>query len=301
MVEISSSHTSWATPVLRSQSHKEVPVPRLEAGDDNGCLNHAFNTVANVEQEKLEDMLEALLNPDTASKIKFRLDKGVPTGEKPQPPVEEGFALSNVRVVVDQSMAFAVLDLDYPVKMPIYLYGSKSEVHVDHVLKKAPNAQISADLVETDLAARLTGEELRNGVVVVPDDVFEACLQPLTEEAQAQPRGLGLSLKEGVDHKASVYHTCEEAKSGEGKPIATGTISVGKTVYADWDDVNMDPAAENDGVVSYHSGGSGSRQLPAAPSQARSAFASPSYIMKRGFGRLGSCDAAKVEPRLQRW
>ncbi|KAF6809813.1 hypothetical protein CMUS01_13598 [Colletotrichum musicola] len=198
-------------------------------------------TIANVEQEKLEDMLEALLKPDTASKIKFRLDKGIPAGEDAPPPVEKGFALSNVRVVVDQSMPFAALDLDYPAKMPFYLYGSKREVHVDHVLKKAPNAQISADLVKTDLAARLTDEELRNGVVVMLDDVFEASLQPLPikveknkpELEQKKPKldleALGLSLKEGVDHKA-----------------------VGKTVYADWDDVNMDPTAENDGIVPYH-------------------------------------------------
>lgn len=44
MVEISSSHTPWATPVLRGQSHKEVPVPRLDTCDDHGWLNHAFNT-----------------------------------------------------------------------------------------------------------------------------------------------------------------------------------------------------------------------------------------------------------------
>ncbi|KAF6824113.1 hypothetical protein CPLU01_11042 [Colletotrichum plurivorum] len=232
--------------------------------EERGKNPGEFYTIANVEQEKLEDLLDALLKPDTASKINFRLDKGIPAGENPAPPVEEGFPLSNVRVVVDQSMAFAALDLDYPVKMPFYLYGSKSEVHMDHVLKKAPNAQISADLVKTDLAARLTDEELRNGVVVVLDDVFEASLQPLPTEVETNKPHLeqkkpklnlkapGLFLKEGVDHKASVYRTYEEAKSGEGKSIATGTISVGKTVYADWDDVNMDPAAEHDDIVPYH-------------------------------------------------
>lgn len=136
-----------------------------------------FYTISNVEKEKLEDLLEGLLKPDTASKLKFRLDKGIPAGGNT--PVEQDFTLSNVRVVVDQSLAFAAQDEDYPTKMPFYLYGNKSEVHVDHVLKKAPNAQISADLVKTDLTAHLTDEQLGNGVVVVLDDVFEASLQPL--------------------------------------------------------------------------------------------------------------------------
>ncbi|KAM3468988.1 hypothetical protein MY5147_007421 [Beauveria neobassiana] len=222
--------------------------------EERGKNPGKFYTIANMEKKKLEDLIAGLLNPDTASKLKFRLDKGFPAGENAPPPVEKDFALSNVRVVVDESMSFAALDDDYPAKMPFYLYGSKSEVHVDHVLKKAPNAQISADLVQTDLSAHLTDEQLKNGVVVVMDDVFEASLQPLPTTVQDLEKkkqipnlnAPGLSLVKGVDHKASVYKTYEEAKRGEGEPIATGIISIGDTVYADWHVINMDPAAENE-------------------------------------------------------
>ncbi|KAM3426402.1 hypothetical protein MY4824_009988 [Beauveria thailandica] len=222
--------------------------------EERGKNPGQFYTITNMEKEKLEDLLAGLLKPDTASKLKFRLDKGILAAEKSAPPVEEGFALSNVRVVVDESMAFAALDDDYPAKMPFYLYGSKNEAHLDHVLKKAPNAQISADLVKTDLSAHLTDEQLKNGVVVVMDDVFEASLQPLPTTVQEPEKekhilslnAPGLSLVKGVDHKASVYKTYEEAKRGEGEAIATGIISIGDTVYADWQIVNMDPAAENE-------------------------------------------------------
>ncbi|ETS84850.1 hypothetical protein PFICI_02875 [Pestalotiopsis fici W106-1] len=222
--------------------------------EERGKNPGQFYTIANMEKEKLDDLLAGLLKPDTASKLKFRLDKGIPAVENPLAPVEEGFTLSNVRVVVDESMAFAALDADYPTKMPFYLYGSKREVHMDHVLKTAPNAQISADLVETDLTAHLTDEQLKNGLVVVLDDVFEASLQPLPTTVQQVDKkkhilnlnAPGFSLTKEFDHKASVYKTYEEAKSGGGKPIATGIISIGDTVYADWDDVNMDPAAENE-------------------------------------------------------
>ncbi|KAK8121519.1 Pyridoxal-dependent decarboxylase conserved domain [Apiospora kogelbergensis] len=208
-----------------------------------------FYTIANMEREILEDLLERLSNPDTASQVKFRLDRGIPGGENPSPPVVDGFALSNVRVVVDESMAFAALDVDYPTKMPFYLYGSKGEVHMDHILKTAPNAQISADLVSTDLTDALTDEQLRNGVVVVLDDVFEASLQPLPTTGQEHVVNLnapGFSLVKEVYHRASVYRTYEEATGGELQPMATGRISIGDTVFADWDDVNMDPAENED-------------------------------------------------------
>jgi hypothetical protein len=60
-------------------------------------------TIGNVEKEKLEDMLEGLLKPETASKYKFRLDKGIPIildksiPDSTSPALKKGFALSNVR------------------------------------------------------------------------------------------------------------------------------------------------------------------------------------------------------------
>ncbi|KAH6843410.1 pyridoxal-dependent decarboxylase domain protein [Chaetomium sp. MPI-CAGE-AT-0009] len=208
-------------------------------------------TIGNMVKDHLQDMLKGLLDPKTASKYKFRLDKGIP-GKEGSALLMENFALSNVRVVVDKSMAFAALDADYPDKMPFYLYGSKSETHLDHVLKKAPNAQISADLVKTDLTKNLTDEQLKKGLVVVLDDVFEKSLQPLPTVQHHDPKNPIVNLKapgfrlvSSVSHKASVYKTYEEAKSKDGTPIATGTLSVGNTIYVDWADVNSDPADDS--------------------------------------------------------
>jgi hypothetical protein len=146
---------------------------RRERKDNPG----QFYTIRNMKEEMLEDMLEGLLNPETASNYKFRLDKGIPG--KTTKALEKDFALTNVRVVIDEYMAFATRDADYPDRMPFYLYGNKDETHLDHVLKKAPNAQISADLVNTNLTPSLTDEQLKKGLVVVLDDVFEKSLQPL--------------------------------------------------------------------------------------------------------------------------
>lgn len=198
-----------------------------------------FFTIANVEKDTLEDMIKS-----GAATTKFRLDLGIPPSEHTEPLMKD-FCLHNLRVVVDESMAFAALDTQYPDRMPFYMYGSRKETHLDHVLKTAPNAQITADLVDaTDLTSQLSDERLAKGVVVLLDDVFEKSLQPLPlvrDSNQVDLGAPGFGLKEGVQHRASVYSTYEEATSGTVAPLATGTISVGDTIFADWADVNMDP------------------------------------------------------------
>ncbi|KAK4224626.1 pyridoxal phosphate-dependent transferase [Podospora fimiseda] len=210
-----------------------------------------FYTIANMDPHFLEDLVEGLVNPD--NEYKFRLDKAIPANGE-VPPLKKDFVLRNVRVIVNQSMAYPDLDKDYPDKMPFYIYGNKTEIHVDHVLKCAPNAQITADLVKSDLGCKLSDEQLEKGLVVVLDDVFEKSLQALptvldkTEHHTKRILTLdapGLSLTKGFEHKASVYETYENAKCGENQPIAAGTISLGETVFADWDAVNMDGAEEH--------------------------------------------------------
>ncbi|KAL8393901.1 hypothetical protein RB595_003599 [Gaeumannomyces hyphopodioides] len=198
-------------------------------------------TVANMEPDRLDD----LLKPGAATK--WRLDRGIPADGAP--PLKQDFALTNIRAVVNQSMAYPALDREYPHKMPFYLYGSNVEMHLDHVLKTAPNAQISFDQVRASLSPALSDQQLSDGVVAVLDDVFERSLQPLplVEGSGSVSLGApGLSLQPEVTHRASVYKTYEEYKSGKGTPIATGTVSVGNTVFADWSDVNMDPAEHSD-------------------------------------------------------
>ncbi len=105
------------------------------------------------------------------------MDKGIPDGTTE--PLRKNIKLSNIRIVVKESMSYAALDRGYPNKMPFYLYGSRTEAHLDHVLKTSPNAQISADRVQVMLSPMLSDELLNNGVFVVLEDVFEKSLQPL--------------------------------------------------------------------------------------------------------------------------
>lgn len=130
-----------------------------------------FYTVANTERELLEDMIKPCVD------IEWRLDEGIPLpGTEPI----MTFKLSDIRVVVQESMFFNTLDQAYPDRMPFYLYGNKAEAHLDHVLKKAPNGMISADNVKLVFEPGLSDAQLAKGVIAVFEDVFENAIQPLS-------------------------------------------------------------------------------------------------------------------------
>lgn len=119
-------------------------------------------------------LLSDLLEP--GADIEYRMDDGIPD-ENTQPLMT--FKLSNINVVVNKSLSFDALENTYPERMPFYLYGTENECHIDHVLKKAPNAQISADRIEVNLSPQLSDEQLAKGVVAVLEDVCETSIQPL--------------------------------------------------------------------------------------------------------------------------
>jgi hypothetical protein len=126
-----------------------------------------FYTTSNVAPAKLEDLL-------AGADIEYRMDEGIPApGTEPL----AKFKLTNLRVVVKESTAYADLNDEYPDRMPFYLYGSRAEAHMDHVLRTVPNAQISVDCVKLNF--ELTDKQLASGVVAVLDDVFERSMQPL--------------------------------------------------------------------------------------------------------------------------
>ncbi|KAK4245017.1 L-tyrosine decarboxylase [Corynascus novoguineensis] len=191
-----------------------------------------FYTTANVAKATLDDLLK---NGDT----EYRMDEGIPD-DKTKPLAT--FKLTNLRIIIKRSIAYAALDDVYPDRMPFYLYGTHAEAHLDHVLRTRPNAQISADCVKLDL--QLTDDQLDKGVVAVLDDVFERSLQPLplVDNKNVKLDAAGLGLTPGSTHKATVYSTYDDFKSGQGKPIATGTIKLERSPFADWDDINMDGA-----------------------------------------------------------
>ncbi|KAM5371512.1 hypothetical protein ACJA88_009499 [Fusarium oxysporum] len=195
-----------------------------------------FYTIANVEPEKLGNLLES------TGDVEFRMDDGIPAdGAEPL----AKFKLSDIQVVVKRSMSYDDLDRKYPDRMPFYLYGSNAEANIDHVLRTSPNAQLSGDRVKLNLNPALSDEQLGKGVVCVLEDVYENSIQPLPQEENEEGTLVvktdapGLSLVPDHKHRVSVYNNYDDFLGGS-KPIASGDLSLTSKIFADWGMVNMD-------------------------------------------------------------
>jgi hypothetical protein len=110
--------------------------------------------------------------------------------------------------------------------MPFYLYGSGKEIHIDHILVKVPNAQLSAgevafELVEGSESVFAAG--LKTGLIAVADALPEHLMQPMTLdrlESFFHPGAkFDLSIYPDEDEEAAQsqgYDLCDEL----GEPIA---------------------------------------------------------------------------------
>jgi hypothetical protein len=128
--------------------------------------------------------------------------------------------------------------------MPFYLYGTREEMHIDHVLVQAPNAQISAGEVVVELiegSESVLNAELKDGLIVVANFLPEHLMQPLTTDR------LNHLFFPGAKLDVSVYHDQNAGQHGGpdlcdnlGKPIARATITLGDNTFVDAYMINLD-------------------------------------------------------------
>ncbi|CAG8685749.1 2721_t:CDS:2, partial [Funneliformis mosseae] len=173
------------------------------------------------------------------------------------------FQVTNVRVLKKRHLATAFQDVNYPVDyMPFYIYGTKQELHIDHMLLKSPSIQLSADNVELILTSgELTSTQRENGVIVHFTEVREIALQPFPEikpypQTETTPP-LTFFFQHDRTFQVELYNDPmpDPYQSGPGldnfdkkNPIAKGTIKLPSKdkgcLYIDSYMVNKDPTAE---------------------------------------------------------
>jgi len=161
------------------------------------------------------------------------------------------FELTNGRVIKSRSLDPEWLDQEYPDRMPFYLYGSlDDEVHLEHILRKHPNAQLSSSNVKLDLkydhTSPVFGEKLKGGVIAVLDWVFERAMHPFTEGHEpnffAYQKTFQVKVfEDAVRDPAAPYKRPFEANCG--LLLAIGEITLGSRVYKDYAYINMDHTA----------------------------------------------------------
>jgi hypothetical protein len=136
--------------------------------------------------------------------------------------------------------------IDYPQKMPFYVYGSADELHIDHILARAPNAQMTAQEVRLELeeghhSALVSALEEDGSVVAIADGYPESLLQPFSSTRSPA------FFKSGFHFSVSIYRDSNPARSKctpsfeeLGSPIIRGTITLGANVYVDSKMINTD-------------------------------------------------------------
>lgn len=128
--------------------------------------------------------------------------------------------------------------------MPFYLYGSMDEVHLDHMLLHAPNAQMTASDIHVEIDS---GElprfaaGLKNGLIAVMDAVPEHLLQPFSSDHRPA------FFRPGVKIGVSIYQDRQFPQSPASgvidsleRVVARGTVTLGDSVYVDSDMINFD-------------------------------------------------------------
>ena len=143
-------------------------------------------------------------------------------------------------------------DQKYPeTYTPFYLYGTTTEHHVDHMLLRAPNAQITSELVTVNCTPALTADQYARGVIAYlnrPED----SMQPLTaDSASFFKPGTTFNVTIFEDPNAANAHGPDLSKGGA--PLTQGTITLGKTVYYDAKMLNVEDFATGTKVSHYTS------------------------------------------------
>ena len=132
--------------------------------------------------------------------------------------------------------------------MPFYLYGTKEDMNLDHMLVCSPNIQLSADSVTLKLDIELSADQLAKGLIVKADAYSEVAMQPFpdTETVLAQK---SFFFQAGRSFHAQVFEDTKSANAhgpglddtGSAKPIATGLVKLGGNIFVDSDKLNEDP------------------------------------------------------------
>ncbi|KAH7911139.1 pyridoxal phosphate-dependent transferase [Hygrophoropsis aurantiaca] len=139
------------------------------------------------------------------------------------------------------SLSRKSLQATYPENMMFYLYGSPGDLHIEHILTHAPNAQMHArvDLKLSNFDRAAFEESLNNGFIV-RTDILERARMPFSSSHRPT------FFRDGLIANVSLYHIDSEIcqpwsacpSTMLGQLFATGEMALRDDVYVDVDGVN---------------------------------------------------------------
>ena len=164
--------------------------------------------------------------------------------------------VSVTAIVKDRSLKGRYRDTSYPTSgVPFYLYGTPTDLNIDHILVRAPNIQLSADNVSLSLDKALSADALSKGAILLIHDYVEAAMQPF--QSSEGPLGDTLAADSefffapGREFTVSVYEDAKGAgepgpgildiQDSDAKLIGKGKMKLGQGRYVDSVQINKDP------------------------------------------------------------
>ncbi|PNS20008.1 Polyadenylation factor subunit 2 [Sphaceloma murrayae] len=201
-----------------------------------------FFVLGNTQENTLMDLIKE------GGSFEAEMFMGLPSADNKH--LAGPFTLKNVHVVVNESLSTSNLG-PYPAQMPFYLYGTSEQMHIDHLLLAAPDAQLNTDQISLKLDKTLSADQLANGVIAVFTDVHEASMQPFatdpkTSDDHSKFTSPNFSFAPNQSFNVNILPSRADVLSPNPRPpIAKGTLTLGRAIFADIKMINEDPGAAN--------------------------------------------------------
>ncbi|KAI9872353.1 MAG: hypothetical protein M1830_001743 [Pleopsidium flavum] len=163
------------------------------------------------------------------------------------------FTIKDVDVTIDKVLKHHPLnslyrDESYPSgHMPFYIYGTEKEQHIDHILVRAPNIQLSADKVKLELDKELSADQLSRGAILYANGIQEEAMQPFLPTSDLLSTG-SFFFRSCQRFPVTIFGDAKDvgatgpglADVGDAEPISKGTMTLTEDVYVDSEDLNKD-------------------------------------------------------------
>ncbi|KAM7211287.1 hypothetical protein V8F06_013319 [Rhypophila decipiens] len=189
--------------------------------------------------------LQSLLDQVSSGEAPAVINSGV---------VHHGITVRIKSILKNRPLKSANQDENYPSGfMPFYLSGTTKELHIDHILTRAPNITLSAGSVDLDLSPGsepLTDQILAPGAILTIGSLHEAAMQPFGEKND-EVTSDNFFFNSGSKFEVRIWNDPRgpnESMLGLVKevintqqPIAMGTLTLKDDVVVDVEKLNRDP------------------------------------------------------------
>lgn len=155
-----------------------------------------------------------------------------------------------VNVVKHRSLDSEFLDSAYPTHMPFFIYGSAKELHVDHIIVRRPNVQLTASNVRLELADNQDLShlelQLQEGLLAIAETIPEKLMQPFSAANPPSFFKPNMPLRVSLwqDPRRSIDSRTEFEDLGV--PIASGALVLSENLFVDYTMLNIDSLGSSD-------------------------------------------------------